>query len=221
MKATLYSKSGEKKGTVELPAFFSREVREDLVRKLVNAQRINEKMVHSTAPEAGKRHSASGTISHQRHKWKGHYGKGISRVPRKTMWRRGTQFYWVGAEVTGTRGGRRPHPPKILRRIRKINEKEMKVAMEICLAATAHENFIKQRYSGVSKVENVPAVVEAVPEKTKELRAMISKIFDGMEQVFEKRKAVRAGAGKLRGRKYKENAGVLIITGKDETKGTC
>ena len=31
-----------------------------------------------------------------------------------------------------------------------------------------------------------------------------------------KKKTVRAGKGKARGRKYKSNAGLLIITGKDE-----
>ena len=31
-----------------------------------------------------------------------------------------------------------------------------------------------------------------------------------------KKKSVRAGKGKLRGRKYKANAGMLLVTGKDE-----
>jgi large subunit ribosomal protein L4e len=31
-----------------------------------------------------------------------------------------------------------------------------------------------------------------------------------------KKKVVRAGKGKMRGRKYKSNAGLLLVTGKDE-----
>jgi len=34
------------------------------------------------------------------------------------------------------------------------------------------------------------------------------------------KKSVRAGKGKARGRKYKKNAGVLIVIGKDETLRT-
>ena len=37
-----------------------------------------------------------------------------------------------------------------------------------------------------------------------------------MYEVALQKKSVRTGRGKRRGRKYKKNAGVLIVTGKDE-----
>jgi len=38
--------------------------------------------------------SASGKIRHKRHSWKVSYGHGMSRIPRKIFWRRGTNFSW-------------------------------------------------------------------------------------------------------------------------------
>src|SRR3989338_655187 len=105
MKAALYSVDGKKKGDVELPVLFETPIREDIVQKYYETYKWALIHPHSPAPEAGRRHSASGKIRHKRHSWGAHYGRGISRAPRKTMWRRGTQFYWIGAEVSGARGG--------------------------------------------------------------------------------------------------------------------
>ncbi len=121
MKATLFDSKGQKKSDLELPAFFNTSARDDVVAKYVEVQKFVVRQPYSSYEEAGKRHSASGTISHKRHEWKGHYGKGISRTPRKTMYRRGTQFFWIGAEVSHTRGGRMAHPPQGIYAHRKIN----------------------------------------------------------------------------------------------------
>jgi large subunit ribosomal protein L4e len=62
------------------------------------------------------------------------------------------------------------------------------------------------------------AVIEKLPEKTKDLLAALKSIFTNAP--VEKTKAVRAGKGTLRGRKYKSNAGVLILTGAEEKLST-
>src|SRR3990167_1103946 len=152
MKATIYSLEGKKTNEIELPKLFDNKIREDLAIKLYEIEKSLAKQLYSPSPFAGKRHSASGIISHLRHDWKGHYGKGISRIPRKVMWRRGTQFFWIGAEVASTRGGRRAHPPKINSQIKKINKKEMLMAMHSALASTAHESSIIKRYSTLNKL---------------------------------------------------------------------
>src|SRR3989338_6070014 len=151
MKSTLYDSKGSKKSEIELPEIFSTPLRQDLVMKYAEAEKYSNRHRYGSYAEAGKRHSASGTISHRRHEWKGHYGKGISRVPRKAMWRRGTQFYWVGAEVSGTRGGRKAHAPTGIKRFRKINEKELLFAMRSAFASTANKEFIQERYSTLEK----------------------------------------------------------------------
>lgn len=221
MKARLFDIKGERKSEIELPEVFSSSIREDIATKLFEVEK--EFQPYSSYEEAGKRHVASGTISKRRHKWKGSYGKGISRVPRKRMWRRGTQFYWIGAEVSSTRGGRRAHPPKGVYTPRKINSKEIKIAMSSAIASTANKDYILRRYSSLKNIESVPFVIESLPQKTKDILESLRKIFGELFSLVLKKKVVRSGRGKMRGRKYKSNAGLLLITGKDENvklKGT-
>ncbi len=219
MKAKLYNIKGEEAGEIEIPEIFNSNIREDIVQKYYEAERLNS--IHPYAPykEAGKRHAASGKISHKRHDWKGHYGKGISRIPRKTMWRRGTQFFWVGAEVASVRGGRRAHPPKLNSQIKKINKKEMLMAMHSALASTAHESSIIKRYSTLNKLHvKLPVILESKLDKikTKDFFNAIKLIFKENFELLLKNKSVRAGKGKSRGRKYKSNAGLLLVIAKDE-----
>ena len=116
---------GKEKKKIEIPNFFTQKIRKDIISKILEAKK--RKQPYAPSPVAGKQHSASGLIIHRRHVWKSGYGKGISRVPRKVMSKKGSQFNWVGAEVSAMRGGRRAHPPKILSMINtnKINKKEL------------------------------------------------------------------------------------------------
>ena len=195
MKAAIYDINGNKKAEIELPNAFSENIREDIVLKFYEAEKL--KTIHPYAPfkEAGRRHSAAGTISHKRRDFKGHYGKGMSRVPRKTMWRRGTQFYWIGAEIASARGGRRAHPPKILWRQKKINKKEMKLAMNSAFASTAHEKYLLNRYSSLDKINiKLPIVVESKLEniKTKEFLKILKNILQNTYSLAIKNKEKRA-----------------------------
>ncbi len=214
MKAQLFDSNGAKKSDVELPEIFDSKIREDLTAKLFEA--FKEVQPYSSYEMAGKRHVASGKIAHRRHKWQTGYGKGISRVPRKRMWRRGVQFYWVGAEVSSTRGGRRAHPPKGVYTPKKINRNEIKLAMNSAIAATANKEFILRRYSNLNDIKSAPFVIESLPQKTKEALEALRKIFGELFDFVLKKKVVRAGRGKMRGRKYKSNAGLLLVTGNNE-----
>ncbi len=216
MKATLYDIFGKKKSELSLPKVFSTKVREDIVAKYYEADKFVQP--YSPKDRAGLRQVASGIISHKRHDWKGHYGRGISRIPRKIMSRRGTQFYWVGANIPGARGGRRAHAPKGIGAEKTINKKEMELAFNSAFAATSHPELVAKRYATIEKISTIPAVVESLPAKTKPLKQMLSEIFSDAENIVFKKKEVRAGKGKLRGRKYKSNAGILIIVGKDEKR---
>ena len=221
MKAQIYDSKGAKKAEVELPAFFNAPIREDIVSKVIEVEKFDIRQPYSLAPEAGKRHSASGTISHRRHEWKGHYGKGIARVPRKAMYRQGTQFHWIGAEVNMTRGGRRVHGPSGIRKPRKMNEKEMKLALASALAATANTRYIIKRYSSLKQVKTLniklPVVIESLEKaKVKDMITMLRTVFGDLYNLVIQSKSVRPGLGKRRGRRYKSNAGLLLITGKSE-----
>jgi len=221
MKTKIYTIDGKQGKEIELPKCFSASIREDIVAKVLEAKKTQQPYAPSLV--AGKQHSASGTIKHRRHVWKTHYGQGISRIPRKAVSRRGDRFNWIGAEISSTRGGRRAHPPKILSMIntKKINKKELKIALMSAISATANSKEIANRYATLKnkKIEKVPFVVETKISslKAKELISSLKKILgkDLFELALQK-KSVRAGKGKLRGRKYKSNAGLLMVVGKDE-----
>ena len=216
MKSNVYDLKNQKNYEINLPSIFSTKIREDIALKYYEA----DKTFHPYAPSplAGRKHSASGTISHRRHEWKGHYGKGISRTPRKAMWRRGEQFYWVGAEINMARGGRAVHTPKIFYRERKINEKEMTVAIHSAIASTAKKEFVSKRYSSLNEFSGqIPFVVSnAENMKTKQLIELLKKMLGDKYEIALQKKDVRSGKGKMRSRKYKSSAGLLIVKSKDE-----
>src|SRR3989344_5654257 len=221
MKAEVYDAEGKKAKEIELPKIFSEKIREDIVAKVLEAKKI--KQPYSPSPMAGNQYSASGKISHRRHVWKTSYGKGISRVPRKIMTHRGEQFNWEGATIPGTKGGRRAHPPKILHMLNrlKINKKEMEIALISALSATANTKFVARKYARLNgeKIKQLPFIVEekVLSLKTGEIiKAVKTMLGKNLFEVSIRKKSIRSGIGKLRGRKYKENAGLLLVVGKKE-----
>ena len=220
MKSKILDINGKEKGSIELPKFFSEFVREDIVAKVLEARKI--KQPYGPSPVAGKQRSASGNIQHTRNVWKTMQGKGISKVPRKIMSRRGSQFNWVGAEIPNAVGGRRAHPPKVVSMIntRKINKKELEFALKSALSATANEKLVSEKYSRLNgkKISELPIVVESkiLSLKTKELVSSLKKVLGDLFEVALKKKKVRSGKGKGRGRKYKSNAGILLVIGDKE-----
>lgn len=221
MKATVFNLKGEKSKQIDLPKVFSEKIREDIVSKVLESKKI--KQPYSPSPFAGKQFSARGKIRHRRHVWKTHYGKGIARVPRKIFSRRGAQFNWEAASIPSARGGMRAHPPKAfsMMGILKINKKELKKAFYSSISATGNKDIISEKYGRLTeKIKEAPIIVESkVTEiKTKELLPLLKKILG--EEIFSvaiKSKKIRSGRGKLRGRKYKKSAGLLIVVGNDES----
>jgi len=220
MKANILNINGEKIKEIELPKYFSQPIREDLIYKLIETKLSRQP--YSPSPVAGKQYSASGIVQHRRHVWKSSYGLGISRVPRKITSRHGTRFNWIGASVSGTVGGMRSHPPKILSMIntKKINKKEEKIAFISALSATANEKKVSGKYETLKemKITKLPFIVEGkiTTLKTKEFISSLKKILGDLFDVSLQKKQVRSGKGKLRGRKYKKNAGILLVIGKNE-----
>ncbi|MBU1501168.1 MAG: 50S ribosomal protein L4 [Nanoarchaeota archaeon] len=220
-KIQVFDIEGKKAREIEMPEFFSAKIREDIVAKTLEAKKSMQP--YSPSPVAGKQHSASGKLVRRRHVWKSGYGKGMSRVPRKAHSRKGSQFNWTAAEVSSVRGGRRAHPPKVISMInvKRINKKELKIAMISALSATANKKEIMGRYESITDkdITRVPFIVESklVSLKTKDLISSLKKILgEGLFEKIEKKRSVRAGKGKMRGRKYKTNAGLLLVTGEKE-----
>lgn len=216
MKTKIFDKSGNEKGAIEFPKNFTSRIRTDILAKIFEAQRLIYAQAYGSMKEAGRQYSASGILRHKRHAWKTTYGKGISRVPRKILSRHGSSFNWVGATVSNTRGGRRPHAPKSEENpFRKTNKKELLIGFNSAFAGTVDEKSLEKKYG--KKIKSGFVFDETILDlKTKEFFEILKKVFaDDFEKIL-KIKAVRAGKGKMRGRKYKSNAGMLFVVADDE-----
>lgn len=221
MKAQILDITGKKTKDLTLPKCFNEAVRADLIQKIIEAKKT--KQPYAPNVDAGNSYSASGKLKHHRKVWKSQYGRGMSRIPRKTMSVRGSQFNWVGATVPNTRGGRRAHPPKVasMLSLANINKKELKLALMSALSATTNGDLLVKRYASLEgkKVESLPLVVESkfTELKSKDMiKAVKAIVGEELSHLAIQKKSIRAGLGKLRGRKYKSNAGLLLVTGKDE-----
>lgn len=211
MKANIINGQGEKIKEVELPHAFSSNVREDVIHKVFVASRFGQPYTGYIL--AGKKVAASGKQSHARRKWKTTYGKGISRVPRKTLSRRGDRFFWVGAFAPGTVKGREAHPPKIKARA-KVNKKERRLAISSAISASCLKELVEKRNPSAKVSLHLPIVIDSqLIERPKELAGLTEKAFNVKAEVEKK---IRAGKGKKRGRKYKKSAKVLVVIGSQE-----
>ncbi len=198
-KVNLYNKTGDANGEVDLPGVFATPVRTDLVRKAVKVARANKRQRYGANPVAGERH-ATRSIGK---------GRGASRVPRLTQGRN-------AALAPNVVGGRRAHPPQARRSFTlKINDGERRLAIASALAATADGASVAARGHRVD-LPGYPVVVDdevASIEKTKDLVAALEKMGLGEDLArAEAGRHIRAGKGKLRGRRYKTPKSVLFVT---------
>jgi len=220
MKTQILDTSGKKAKEITTD-LFEEPIREDIIFKVIEAERIWQP--YSNYYWAGMDRSASGKIRHRRNVWKTSYGKGMSRIPRKIFWRRGTQFSWAGAIIPSAKGGRRAHPPKNKMNLNKINKKELRKALLSALTYISSSEELKKKYSSIKDKEisiKLPIIIEdkILNLKTKDFLESLNKILGNLKDIAIQKKSIRAGRGKTRGRRYKKNAGLLFVTGKNEKK---
>jgi large subunit ribosomal protein L4e len=136
-------------------------------------------------------------------------GRGVAQIPRLVNGRR-------AARVPQAVGGRRAHPPKPeADRTEKINRKEKRIAIRSAIAATVDEELVKAR--GHIFTAALPMVADNAledVEKTRDVVAFLKAagLYDDVVRAKEGR-TIRAGRGKLRGRKYKNRKSILIVAG--------
>lgn len=198
VKVNVYNKTGNSSGEVDLPAVFETEFRPDVIRKAVNSAQSNRRQAYGPSPLSG--HKPHRSIRS---------GQGISRVPRATQ---GGNAVFSPAVV----GGRRAHPPRPEKNWdEKCNRKERMLARASALAAGASEEAVRARGHKFKDGLTLPVIVddelEAI-EKTKDLIAALEAIGVGPDLTRAlDGKHVRAGKGKMRGRKYKTPRSVLFV----------
>ncbi|MDO8642329.1 MAG: 50S ribosomal protein L4 [Candidatus Woesearchaeota archaeon] len=211
MKLSILTIDNKNTGKVDMPPQFDEQVRPDVIERAAEALRSTQRQPYGAFPEAGKR--SSSWVSKQRRSYRGCYGHGISRVPRKVHSRSGTNMNWVGAFAPGCVGGRRAHPPKPWKIwARKINKKENRFAVRSALAATVNKEMVKSR--GHRVPDAYPFIISTEFEKITKAHDLEKALLAlGLEQELVRCaiKKVRAGRGKGRGRKYKQRRGPLVV----------
>jgi len=198
MKAQVKTLEGGIARDIELPALFSEEYRPDLIKKAVMALQSARRQPHGSYPFAGICSSAVGWGS----------GRGSSHVPRIKNGSR-------AAKVPQAKGGREAHPPVVAKvLIKEINQKEKQKAFRSAVAASIRADLIKIR--GHTFNGEVPVVFEDKLEALDKAKDVISVlttagVYKDIERAKESKK-VRAGRGKMRGRRFKQRKSLLIVT---------
>lgn len=155
MKLTILNTKNAEKGNITLP--IREPVREDLIKRAIQAIRSRNRQAYGADPRAGLKHSTN--LRKRRRVYRGSYGFGISRTPRKILSRNGRRLNWVGAEVPNTVGGRRAHPAKASKNWeRKINKKENRKAINSAITAALDKETVQKRGHLVPK--NYPFVLD-------------------------------------------------------------
>lgn len=213
MEIPIIGKDGKEQGKVKLPEQFSEEIRPDVITRAVLAIESNTRAPYGSDPMAGKKQSAK--LSRRRRDYKASYGHGISRVPRKTLSKRGQRMIWVGAFAPGMVGGRRAHPPKSEKVwTKKINDKERKKAIRSALSSAVSEHvkilghILPEKYPFAlsNDIENI--------SKTSELRTLLNDI--GLDQELERisKPKGKSGKSKFRSSKKWKSGPLIIVSGK-------
>ncbi|MEM2985718.1 MAG: 50S ribosomal protein L4, partial [Candidatus Caldarchaeum sp.] len=135
----------------------------------------------------------------------------------------GTPKYGAGGMVPSAVGGRPTHPPTPEKKIHKqINKKELRNALLAALAFTASPQHVKARGHRIAEQTTLPIIVDDGLEalsKTAEARNVLTRLGLGDELKRCGVKKVRAGKGKMRGRRYKRRKGPLIVVAADHGVG--
>ena len=215
MKVDVFDLDGKPKEKIELPKVFSEQIREDLIRRAVLSSLSNKRQPYGTDTEAGQRSSAH-YHGYRRHRYT-MMNREMARMPR--IHGKAPPFlYFSARNVPQARKGREAHPPKVEKIWElKINKKERRKAIHSALAAVANKEMVLKR--GHKFYGEVPIVVEdkfQEYKKTKDVIEFLKKI--GLQKELERisEKKVRAGIGKLRGRKYKRKIGPLFVISEDK-----
>jgi large subunit ribosomal protein L4e len=202
---TIYGLDGEAAGETELPDVFTEPLREDLIRRAVQAAKANRTQPHGTDDYAGMRTPAESPGS----------GRGVAHVPRN---RRGPRGEQQGARVPQTIGGRTAHPPKAeADRGLDLNDKERKAAIQSAVAATGDAETVADRGHDFEGEDlSFPIVVSDDFEdlvKTQDVVSLLESlgIYADIERAEDGRN-VRAGRGTTRGRTYQEPSSILFVT---------
>lgn len=190
---------------VTLPAVLTAPIRPDVVQDVHTKINKNKRQAYAVSKYAGHQTSAESWGT----------GRAVARIPRVSGG--GTHRAGQGAFGNMCRGGRMFAPTKTWRRWHvKVSVGQRRYALASALAASAVPALVMARGHRVSEVAEVPLVVDNKVidsiDKTKSAVALLKslKAYADVEKVDDSHK-IRRGKGKLRGRRYVQRRGPLIV----------
>ncbi|KZZ90991.1 Ribosomal protein L4 domain protein [Ascosphaera apis ARSEF 7405] len=215
---TILTAEGKPSGnTHPLPAVFSSPIRADIVQSVHSGIAKNKRQPYAVSEKAGEQTSAESWGT----------GRAVARIPRVS----GGGTHRAGQAAFGNqcRSGRMFAPTKVWRRWQqKVNLRQKRFAVASSLAASSVAALLLARGHRVEKVPEVPLVIESKAfeglAKTKAAIALLKGVGAGPDlEKVEKSRKLRAGHGKLRGRRYRQRRGPLVVynpetDGKDVVK---
>jgi len=203
--AKILDLQGKPIGKTTLPSIFETPLRPDVIKRVVLALQSSRLQPQGRDPMAGKKTSAESRGT----------GLGIARVPRVKGGGGRAAF------APSTVGGRQPHPPRSEKKIvKRVPKKEARLALLSAIAATASKETVASRGHAIEDIPQLPLIVTGSIEeltKTKEVEEVLAHLglLSDIYRVKASRK-IRAGKGKLRGRKMKQAVGPLIVVAKNK-----
>jgi large subunit ribosomal protein L4e len=205
ISAKVFDLKGEEVRQLNLPQVFNTPSRPDVIKRAVVTIQSHRIQPQGRDPMAGKRNTAESR----------HAGLGIARVPR--LKERGSR----AAFAPGTVGGRSAHPPVAEKKIKKkLPKKEMRLAVRSAVAATGSKEAVALRGHRVDDIPDFPlVVVDEIQslKRTQDIEEVLVNlgVWADIFRVKESRK-VRAGKGKMRGRKMKQVVGPLLVISEND-----
>jgi len=205
---SIYDLEGKSIGKLELPNCFDTPLRRDLIRRAVVAIQSGTFQPQGRDPMAGKRTTAQ-SIG---------VGHAMSRVPRVKgdRYPRGN----LAAFAPNTVKGRLTWPPVSSKTLRKkVNRKELKLAMLSAVAATTSGELVRARGHRIPPDVELPLIVsndvEQLTESSEAMKILKNfKIWDDVEYASKRR--YRGGRGSIRGRPHKHSVSVLMVVEKKQ-----
>ncbi len=170
-----------------------------MISRAYRALTLSLRHKYGSSPLAGKRRVGHTTKP----------GLGISRMPRLAG---GSKVVGISSAV----GGKSAHSPRSTKNMYvKINENERKIARFSAIALTASVKAVQERGHKINSDITLPIVVNdeiGQIKKTKDAVSLMKAlgVYDDILRAKEG-KHIRAGRGKMRGRRYEHAKGPLIV----------
>ncbi|KAK2763094.1 hypothetical protein FQN54_009728 [Arachnomyces sp. PD_36] len=209
---TIATADGKASGaTHPLPTVFTAPIRPDIVQTVHSGIAKNKRQPYAVSEKAGEQTSAESWGT----------GRAVARIPRVS----GGGTHRAGQAAFGNqcRSGRMFAPTKVWRKWhQKVNLGQKRFATASALAASSVPSLLFARGHRVANVPEVPLVVDsktfegAALTKTKAAVELLKALGAGPDLVkVQKSRKIRAGKGKLRGRRYRQRRGPLVVYNPD------